>query len=285
MRRCVALLLGMALVVAACGGDDEADSTDVAAAGECAVDDLELVTPGTLTVATGEPAFPPWVEGDDDPTSKEGFEAAVAYAIADRMGFADEQVEWVRTGFDEAIAPGPKSFDFNLQQYSISAERDEVVDFSEGYYTVKQSLVAYADSDVAAAETMADLAAYRLGAQIATTSLDYIEDVIQPETPAAVYDTNADAKAALDANQIDAVVFDLPTAYYITAVEIPEATIVGQLETPGDDPEELGLLFADGNPLVECVNVAIRSLKDDGTLAELEQQWLAQDGDIKTITP
>jgi polar amino acid transport system substrate-binding protein len=324
-RRLLVLLAALTLVVTACGGDDDDDPTTTAvdAAGdtttttaddttttagdptttagdtsttvgedptatgppeECAVEGLPLKTPGTLTVATGEPAFPPWIGGDDDPTAKEGFESTVVYAISGRMGLAD-QVTWVRTGFDEAIAPGPKDYDFNIQQFSISEERDEVVDFSEPYYTVQQSLVAYSDSGITAAETAADLAGYRLGAQIGTTSLDYIENVIQPTTPASVYDTNADVKAALDAGQIDGVVFDLPTAYNVTAVEIPEATIVGVLEAPGAEPEELGLLFEDGSPLVECVNVAIRSLKEDGTFAALEEIWLAQEGEVKTIRP
>ena len=299
-RRLLVLLAALTLVVVACGGDDDDTTTTSADAAEatttagdtvvtgppeeCAVDTLDLTTPDTLTVATGEPAFPPWIGGDDDPTSKEGFESTVVYAISGRMGLTD-QVTWVRTGFDEAIAPGPKDYDFNIQQYSITEERDEVVDFSESYYTVQQSLVAYADSAITAAETAADLAEYRLGAQIGTTSLDYIENVIQPTTPASVYDTNADVKAALDADQIDGVVFDLPTAYFITAVEIPEATIVGVLEAPGGEPEEFGLLFEEGSPLVECVNVAIRSLKEDGTFAALEGIWLAQQGEVKTIRP
>ena len=307
-RYAIVLLVAFALVAAACG-DDAADTTAAAtttaapttttaapttttaaptttteAPDPCAIENLNLVEPGTLTIGTGEPVFPPWMM-DDDPTNKQGFEGAVAYAIAEQLGFADDQVVWVRTGFDEVIAPGPKDFDFNLQQYSITVEREEVVDFSNGYYTVKQALVAYDDSPVQDASTAADLKAFKLGAAIGTTSLDYIDNVIQPDEKAAVYDTNADAKSALDAKQIDALVFDLPTAYFITAVEIPEASIVGQLENPGGAPEEFGLLFADGNELISCVNVAIEALKADGTLAALEAEWLAQEGDIKTITP
>ena len=146
--------------------------------------------PGVLTIATGEPAFQPWVI-DDDPTNQQGFEAAVAYAVATQLGFTPEQVTWIRTGFDEAVAPGPKEFDFNLQQYSITDERDEVVDFSIPYYVTDQALVAFADSPVTAANTVEDLKGYNLGAQIGTTSLDYIEEVIQPDTPPAVYDTNS----------------------------------------------------------------------------------------------
>jgi polar amino acid transport system substrate-binding protein len=285
MRVKIAILLFVAVLVAglaACG--DDAETTTSGAAATCTSEDPALAEPGFLTIATGEPAFPPWIV-DDDPTNQQGFEGALAYAIAAELGFGAEQVKWVRTGFDEAIAPGPKSFDFNLQQYSITAERDEVVDFSIGYYTVQQALVAYADSPVVSANTAADLKAYRLGAAIGTTSFDYIEQVIQPSTRAAAYDTNADAKSALDAKQIDALVFDLPTAFYITAVEIPEATIVGVLEAPGGAPEEFGLLFADGSPLVSCVNAALQALIDDGTLATLQAQWIAGPGALKVITP
>jgi polar amino acid transport system substrate-binding protein len=290
----ILLLLVFALVVAACGDDDAttttaapattAAPTTTEAVDECAVENLNLVTAGTLTLATSEPAYPPWMI-DDDPTNKQGFEGAVAYAIANQMGFTDAQVEWVRVDFYETISVGPKNFDFNIQQYSITAEREEVVDFSDGYYTVQQALVAYADSAVTAANTAADLQGYKLGAAIGTTSFDYIEEVIQPSTPAAAYDDNPATKAALDAGQIDAVVYDLPTAFYITAVEIPEASIVGVLEAPGGAPEEFGLLFEEGNSLVGCVNQALAALEADGTLAALEAEWLIGANDFKVITP
>lgn len=271
----------MALVVAACGGSST-ETTGAESSG-CAVDQLELVQSGVLTVATAEPAFPPWVV-DDDPTNQQGFEAAVAYAVAEQLGFTPEQVTWVRTGFDEAVAPGPKDFDFNLQQYSITDDRDEVVDFSVPYYVTDQALVAFADSPVTEANTVADLKGFVLGAQIGTTSLDYIEEIIQPDTAPPVYDTNSDAKSALDAGQVDALVFDLPTAHYITAVEIPEATIVGVLEASEEQADRLGLLFADGSSLVACVNGALEALGADGTLDALAEQWLASEGEIKTIT-
>jgi polar amino acid transport system substrate-binding protein len=278
VRRTVILLLAFGLVLGACasdeGGGDQAS---------CAKADLNLVNEGVLTIATGEPAFPPWVI-DDDPTNKQGFESAVAYAVAEGLGFADDEVEWVRTGFDEAIAPGPKDFDFNIQQYSITDQREEVVDFSDPYYVTAQALVAYADSPVSAATSLEDLKQYSLGAQLGTTSFDYIEEIIQPDTPASVYDTNADAKSALDANQIDALVFDLPTAYYITAVEIPEATIVGVLPASEDQADKFGLLFADGSPLVGCVNAVLGDLRDAGTLDALAKQWLAEASDIPTLS-
>ena len=259
-----------------------ATETTMAPSG-CEVDQLEVVQEGMLTVATGEPAFPPWII-DDDPTNQQGFEGAVVYALAAEMGFTPEQVTWTRTGFDEAIAPGPKDFDFNIQQYAITPERDEVVDFSDPYYVTPQALVAFADSPVAAATTIEDLKGFVLGAQIGTTSFDYIEEVIQPDTPPPAYDTNSDAKSALDAGQVDALVFDLPTAYYITAVEMPDTTIVGALETSEQQADHFGLLFAEGNPLVTCVNEALGRLRDAGALDQLAETWLAQEGEIKTIT-
>lgn len=281
MKR-LSFLIVLALIAGACGTADE--STD--ATGSCELGDistLDLTTPDTLTVATGEPVFPPWMI-DDDPSNGQGFESAIVYAVADELGFERDQVTWVRTGFSEAIVAGEKDYDFNVQQYSISADRDEVVDFSDGYYQVRQAIVGYDSSAAVGAASVNDLKSLRIGAQIGTTSLDYIENVIQPDEPAAVYDTNADAKAALDADQVDALVFDLPTAYYVTAVEIEGSAILGQLEDVGDTPEELGFLFEEGSALVPCVNQALDVLRDNGTLADIEQEWLAQGGDIPTIS-
>lgn len=281
MKKLTALLI-LGLVAAACG----TSSGDTTAAGgdSCDKADLSTVTAGTLTIATGEPAFPPYVE-DDDPTNKKGFESAIAYAVAGKLGFADSEVAWIRTGFDDAIVAGPKDFDFNLQQYSITEDREKVVDFSVPYYTTNQALIAYADSPVVDASTLADLKGLNLGAQIGTTSLAYIEDVIQPDNAAAVYDTNVDAKSALDAKQVDGIITDLPTAYYITAVEIPEASIVGVFEVSADQADNFGLLMAEGSPLKACVDAALEELRADGTLDALAAQWMAQAGAIKTITP
>jgi len=281
-KRAFTVLLALALAASACSSGETA-ATDTTSNGSCAVSDLSLVTPGTLTVATGEPAFPPYVI-DDDPTNKQGFESAVAYAVAEEMGFTDDQVEWTRTGFDDAIAPGPKNFDFNIQQYSINSERDQVVDFSDPYYTTSQALVGYSDSSAVGATSIADLKGLKLGAQVGTTSLNYIEDVIKPDQPAAVYDDNVAAKAALDAGQVDAVVFDLPTAYYVTAVEIEGSTILGVLETPDNSADQFGLLMADGSPLRPCVNAALKTLRDNGQLDTLAEQWLQGAGDIPTIS-
>jgi polar amino acid transport system substrate-binding protein len=281
-------LLALGLLAAGCGDDDDGGDEGAAEEEAAACDPLPLKTDGQLTVATGEPAFPPWVgdpdpdTGEGNPESGEGFESALVYALAEELGL--DTVVWTGTGFDEAIAPGPKDYDFNIQQYSITEERDEVVDFSDGYYDVEQALVAAEDSTVAEATSIADLQDDRLGAAIGTTSLAYIEDVIQPDSDPAVFDDNAAAKAAFDAGQIDGLVFDLPTAYFITAVEIPDASIVGTLPQVGAAPEQLGMLFEDGSPLVPCVNEALSALRDDGTLAALEEEWLSAGGDIPELS-
>lgn len=288
----LALVAALSLVALGCSSDDEAgdETTTTEASGgsggeetpvACDPADPPTVTDGKLVVATGEPAFEPWVV-DDDPTNGEGYEAAVVYAVADQLGFAAEDVTWTRTGFDEAISPGAKDYDFNVQQYSITPEREEVVDFSDAYYDVEQALVGAADGPLADATSLADLKDAKLGAALGTTSLDYIEDYIQPTTPPQVFDDNAAAKAAFDAGQVDGLVFDLPTAYYITAVEIPDASIIGVLPQEGE-PEQLGFLFVEDSGLTGCVNGALATLREDGTLAALEEEWLNQGGDIPTL--
>lgn len=286
--RLLAALAATALVVAACGGGDDAADTTTAAEAGCDVDSLELVTPDTLTVATGEPVFPPWMGvGDDNfdvPESGTGFEGALVYEISTKLGFTDDQVVFVRTGFDEAIAPGPKDWDFNIQQYSITETREEVVDFSEPYYTTRQALVTFPDSPYAQVTSIEDLKDAKLGAAIGTTSLDFVEDVIQPNTPPSVYDENVDVEAAMNAGQIDGLVVDLPTAYFVIAVQVEGAIIAGQFETEAAAPDSFGILFSEGNPLVSCVDQAIGELRDEGTLEELETEWLTQSGAVPKIS-
>ena len=243
----------------------------------------ETLEDGVLTIATGNPAFEPWVVGDA-PESGEGFEAAVAYAVAEEMGFDKEAVTWVRTSFDEAIAPGPKNFDFNLQQFSITPERTAVVSMSDPYYATNQAIVGFEDSDAAGAVSTADLQGLKLGAQAGTTSFQFIVDVIQPEEEPFAYNDNADAKQALDSKQIDAIVVDLPTAFYIAAVEIEGAKVIGQFP-PSDAilADDFGLVFEKDNPLVNCANVALDALRSSGQLAEIEQQWLADYTDAPLI--
>ena len=216
---------------------------------ECAADQLPLNAAGQLTIATDSPAFEPWFV-DNDPTNGQGYESAVAYAVAEKLGFTADQVEWVTVGFNQSYKPGDKDFDFDINQISITPERAQVVDFSDGYYAASQAVITLKDSPVAAVTTVAELADYNLGAQTGTTSLTVIRDVVQPANDPAVFeDTNA-AKQALLNGQVDAIIADLPTAFYITAVEIPRATIIGQFEGDASNPEEFGLLFQKGNPLV-----------------------------------
>ena len=281
ITKLLVLILTLVMVAAACG-----DSDDSSSGGDGSCGEIVTKTADVLTVGTGEPVFPPWMgAGDDDfddPSTGTGFEGALVFALADELGLSS--VEFVRTGFDEAIAPGSKSYDFNIQQYSITAERDEVVDFSTGYYEVEQAIIGALDSPAASASSIDDLKGLRLGAAIGTTSLDYIDNVIQPDNDAQVYDDNAAAKAAFDAGQVDGIVFDLPTAYFITAVEITDASIIGVLPLVGDSPEQLGMLFEDGSPFTACVNDALAALDANGTLDALEDEWLNQGGSVPTLS-
>jgi polar amino acid transport system substrate-binding protein len=288
VRRSLAVTAAAAaLLLAACGSSSNNAASSSAPAGSesgspsptstCSPDSLQTLTPGTLTIATGEPAFEPWVVGDK-PESGEGFEAAVAYAVAEQLGYTADQVAWVRTTFDGAIAPGPKTFDFNLQQYSITEDRKKVVDFSSGYYSLTQAVVSYAGSPIATATSVSELTSAKLGAAVGTTSLQAIENQIQPTEKAQVFNDNSAAVTALKNKQIDGLVVDLPTAFYLSAVEIPKGVIVGQLPDSADEKEQLGLLLAKDSPLTQCVTSAVDALREDGSLAELETTWLAGGG-------
>ena len=283
VRRFAVLLAALAMVAAACG-DDGPTASD---GGSCEVGELNLVTANQLTVATGETVFPPWMGVGDDvfdvPESGTGFEGALVYALAEEMGFTADQVVFARTGFDEAITAGTKDWDFNIQQYSITDTRDEVVDFSDPYYTTRQSLVAFPDSGFASPGSLDDLKGATLGVAIGTTSLDFVEDVIKPDTDASVYDDNAAAVAAMQAGQIDGIVVDLPTAYFVTAVQVEGAVIAAQFADDAAAPDNYGMLFAEGNSLVGCVNGALDTLSDGDVLSDLEDEWLTQGGDIPTV--
>ena len=266
MKRTIALLAALAMLVAACAAEESGGGGD----GSCEKADLTLVDDGVLTIGTDEPAFPPWFDFDGGPSTGTGFESAVAYAVADELGFTEEEVTWVVVPFLNAFAPGEKDFDFDINQVSISDERDEAVDFSDGYYDVNQALVGFSDSEIASATTIDELKTFRLGAQVGTTSLDFITDVIQPETEPLVYDTNADAKAAFDAGQLDGLILDLPTAYFVSATEIEGSTVVAQFPAAGDS-EQFGMVFEEGNPLRDCVNEALANVD----LEAIQQEWLS----------
>jgi polar amino acid transport system substrate-binding protein len=289
LLRLLALSAVLPLTALACGDsqDDTVAGTE-AAAGEapdessCQAEQLALVSEGTLTVGTDSPAFPPWFV-DDDPTNGEGFESAVAYAVADELGFAPEDVSWTVVPFNNAFAPGDKDFDFDINQVSINDERATVVDFSDGYYDVNQAIVGFTDSAAAGATTVADLRPLRLGAQVGTTSLTFIEEEIQPEQEPFVYNDNSAAKAALDAQQVDAIVLDLPTAFYVSAVEIEGTSVIGQFPSTGDEPEQFGMVFEKDNPLRDCVNEALTRLRDSGDLEQIEREWLSEVVDAPVI--
>jgi polar amino acid transport system substrate-binding protein len=276
-------MVAFGVLAASCGGDDDGDeaSGTTAAAASCAKEDLQLVTPGRLTIGTDNPAFPPWFEGPKanepwDPTkepTQKGYEAEVAYGIAEELGFAPSEVEWVVVPFAQSFRPGPKDFDFDINQVSVRPARENAVDFSESYYDVNQAVVAIDGTPIANAASLEDLKQYKLGAQVGTTSFDYIEENIDPGEEPSVYDTNNDAISALKAKQIDGIVVDFPTALFMSAVQVDNGTVVGRLPTKGEQ-EHFGLVFEKGNPLRDCVNEAIQTLKDDGELDRLEQEWI-----------
>lgn len=264
----------IALTLAACASSPAPSTGDGA--------DEGYVTPGKLTVATGETAYYPYVI-DDKPESGEGFEAAVAYAVAEELGFDDEDVEWVRTSFEAAIAPGPKSFDFNIQQYTITDERKQAVDFSSPYYSASQAVVAIKGGKADGVDSIDGLKDLVLGAMSGSTSASTIDSAIAPNVAPQLYNSNEDAVAALQANQIDALVLDLPTAYYATGVYIEDSFIVGELPTAGV-PDEWGLLLAKDSPLTERVTAAVDKLRDDGTLAEITDKWLGSGQGVTLLT-
>ncbi len=297
MRKLVLLLLVLVLAIAAagCGSDDDEDTAAPATAetttgtteeDACAKESLELVQEGTLTIGTDNPAFPPWFEGGtpegsdweiNDPSTGEGFESAVAYAVAEELGFAEGEVEWVVVPFNNSFRPGEKDFDFDINQISVTEERDRAVDFSDAYYNVNQALVGLADTPITEVTSVADLKEFQLGAQVGTTSLQYIQDTIQPSQEPRVYDTSNDVVAALNGEQIDGIVVDLPTAFFLVGSgEVKNGAVVGQFPPADGEQEHFGMLFEEGNPLRDCVNEALATLKDEGRLDEIQQQWLSE---------
>jgi polar amino acid transport system substrate-binding protein len=288
VRKAVLLLvLGAGLLLAAgCGGDDDdggdaAGGTTTTAEASCDKGSLDLVNGGQLTIGTDNPAFPPWFEGTKefdpwDPTTeptKKGYEQETAYAIAEQLGFTDAEVKWTVVPFNQSFRPGPKSFDFDINQISYLPARAQAVDFSDSYYDVEQAIVTVEGSKIADAGSIADLEDAKLGAQIGTTSLDAVNDTIQPSSEPSVYDTNNDAVSALKAKQVDGIVVDFPTALFMSAVQLDNGKVVGRLAADGS--EYFGVVLEKDSTLTECVNEAIQKIKDDGTLDELEQKWLA----------
>jgi polar amino acid transport system substrate-binding protein len=272
-RLSLTFLLLAALFALGCGSSDDSGSSTSAGAADCKKGQLTTAQQGVLTVATDKPAYPPYFE-DNDPTNGEGFESAVAYAIAKQLGYPPAKVKWTVEPFNSSYAPGPKDFDFDVNQISITPPREKAVDFSAPYYTANQAVVALKDSDAAGAKSLADLQDARLGVQIATTSLEAAEAEIEPSSKPEVFNSSNDVVTALKNEQIDAVVVDLPTALYLTAVQVPEATVVGQFSAPGGD--EWGALLEKESPLTSCVSQAVEALKSSGELEKITQRWMSK---------
>jgi polar amino acid transport system substrate-binding protein len=266
--------------VAGCGSTASTSSTTNVAAADCTPEKMQTNTAGELTVATDKPAYPPYFE-DNDPTNGKGFESATAYAIADQLGYARSDVNWVTEPFNSSYAPGPKDFDFDVNQISITPARSEHVDFSAPYYTANQAVIATKGSSAASATSLADLQDATIGVQLGTTSLDAVNSEIQPSTQAKVFNDSNDVVSALKENQVDAVVTDLPTALYITAAQVPDATVVGQFPAPGGD--QWGALLAKGSPLTGCISKAIDDLRSSGELQKIENRWMSQAANAPTL--
>ncbi|WP_370187123.1 ABC transporter substrate-binding protein [Aeromicrobium sp.] len=244
--------------------------------------DLDLHKAGTLTIATDSPAYEPWFT-DDDPTNGKGYEGAVARAVAEKLGFAPEKVTWVTQGFNEAIKPGAKSFDFDINQFSITSEREKVVDFSSPYYKAKQGVITLADSTYADVTSLAGLKDAKVGAQVGTTSLEATQQLGLTTDP-LVYDDTTKAAQALQNGQVDAIIADVPSAFYLVAAELDGAKLVGQFEPRTGESEEFGLLLDKDSALTPCVSAAVDALKDDGTLEKLQQQWLSDAVDVPELS-
>jgi polar amino acid transport system substrate-binding protein len=269
----LAVLATLVLVVAGCGSSSDNSTDTTATAATCKPGQLPTTEQGVLTIATDKPAYPPYFEGDD-PTNGEGFESAVAYAVADQLGYPKAKVKWTVEAFNSSFAPGPKDFDFDVNQISITPVREKAVDFSAPYYTANQAVVALKDSDAAAAESLEELRDAKLGVQIGTTSLEAAEAAIEPSSRPEVFNTSNDVVQALKNEQIDAVVVDLPTALYLTAVQVPEATVVGQFSAPGGD--QWGALLEKDSKLTACVSEAVEALESSGELEKITQRWMSQ---------
>jgi polar amino acid transport system substrate-binding protein len=275
--------LAFAAVAASLVAAQLASGKPAATAASCAKSSLPLVHAGQFTVGTDNPAYPPWFGGDQkapwklsDPRSGKGFESAVAFAVAKQLGFAASAVNWVYVPFSKSYAPGKKSFDVDINEISYTPARAKVVDFSDSYYDVNQSIVVRKGTPIASVKTIAGLRKYKLGVQIGTTSYDTIKKQIKPSTTPSVYDTNDKAVFALKTKQIDGLVVDLPTAFYVTAVQVPNSLILGQFPNAGKTQEHFGMVLQKGSPLTACVNGALTALRKTGTLAKIQQTWLSK---------
>lgn len=268
---------GAALLLAALTACSPVEENDSPAASPstvtCDPASLPTRTPGKLTIGTDNPAYEPWFS-ENKPDNGKGFESAVAYQVAERLGYRKAEVVWTNVTFNNAIAPGPKTFDIDVNQFSITEERKAAVDFSSPYYLVRQTVITTKGSRIAGAKSLADLKGAKLGAQVGTTSYQAITDLIKPNGDPAVFNNNDDAKKALENGTVDGIVVDLPTAFYMTGAELKDGVIVGQLPQVGV-PEQFGIVLDKNSPLTGCVSRVVDQLRQDGSLAVLEKTWLA----------
>jgi polar amino acid transport system substrate-binding protein len=279
----VAIGTGLAACSSSSTGTTASSTASANAAASCSKSAISkmLYAPGVLTVATDQPAYPPWFESNN-PANGKGYESAVAYAVAKQLGFSPSQVKWAHEPFNNSYAPGPKKFDFDINEISYTPQRAQAVSFSNSYYDVQQALVALKGTPIVTKHAPADLKNYVYGDQVGTTSLAFINSQIQPTSPPRVFNTLNDVKQALQTHQIAALVTDTPTAQFISSSEISGSVMVAQFPSTG---EHYGLLFAKGNPLVTCVNKALVTLKSNGTLQQLQKKYLQIYLSVPTIKP
>ena len=280
-------VMGAGALAACSPTDKNTDNPTVTGAGStaatsCDKANLSVKKAGTFTVATDNPAYEPWFS-DNKPSNGKGFESAVTYAVAGKLGFATGDVKWVTASFNSVIAPTPKNFDVDINEVSITDDRKKAVDFSTGYYDVAQAVVTYKGSKIAAAKSLSDLVGAKLGAQVGTTSYSTITDTIKPTSKPAVFDTNDLAVQALKNHSIDGLVVDLPTGFYITSAELDNGVIVGQIPPTGT-PEQFGFVLDKGSKLTACVSQAVDALRADGTLDKLKEQWLTTAGNAPDLS-
>nr|WP_231496435.1 transporter substrate-binding domain-containing protein [Rhodococcus sp. UNC363MFTsu5.1] len=284
-----------ALILGGCsaGAESEAGPTSIpeaytklpttASIGNCGPDSGATVADGALTIATDSPAYAPWIV-DNDPSNGKGFEGAVARSVSEKLGYRPDQVEFIRVPWGDAIAPGEKKFDFDINQVTIVGDRRDAVDFSSPYYAVAQSIVAMKGTPAAAVDSLDGLAPFRLGAQRGSTSLASITGTIRPSQPPVEFATNDEAKAALAAGTIDALVVDIPTGFQITATDLPNSTLIGQFPRPNTVTEFFGLVLEKNSPMTACVSAAVDALYADGTLERLAQTWLADTAGVPVLS-
>jgi polar amino acid transport system substrate-binding protein len=293
MRKVMSALAVVGLLVAACGGGGPSNQP-TGGTHSCAKSELNLVHPGQLTIGTGNPLYPPYFQGGtskasewklNDPNNGKGFESAVAYEVAKRLGFSKGEVTWVPSGFVQSYAPGPKNWDLNIQEIAYSSKRAQAVDFSDGYYTENQALVAVKGTPITKATSISDLKDFTLAAPIGTTSYEEITDVIKPNKEPGAYQSQADAVAAINAHQVDGLVVDYPTALYMAdpyVQQVHNSVVVGQFPITGT-PKHWGMTFVKGNPLVTCVNRALAAMKSDGTLKAITTEWLSKQTNVGEV--